>query len=209
MSMQPPPLPSNSKRPALNVRVKLLLGVSLISTCLFGLLVVLRILGLICPYSIPHDSMAPAVSAGDHVLMENFTFHFREPRRGDIIVFKSDRIEKLDLFSPGARYLKRIAGEPNDQLLLSNEMLYINGKLTVISNEFGPLVYQIPSIPVSANIFMRFETNVSVPGDSYFLLGDNSTKSNDSRMFGSVPRQNIIGRVWFCYWPPQHMGLVR
>ena len=139
--------------------------------------------------------------------MENFTFQIREPRRGDIVVFKSGGIEKLDRVSPGTRYTKRIVGEPHDQVLLSNDVLFINDKLTVISNDFGPVVYRMPSIP--AGFFQSALTDVTVPDGSYFLLGDNSTKSNDSRMFGSVPRQNIIGRVWFCYWPPQHMGLVR
>jgi signal peptidase I len=139
--------------------------------------------------------------------MENFTFQFREPRRGDIVIFKNEGIGTLDPGAPGMHYAKRVAGEPRDHVFLSNDVLFINEKLTVISNDFGPADYRMPSVP--GEVMLSVLNDVTVPDGSYFLLGDNGTNSYDSRMYGSVPRKNITGRVWICYWPPERMGLVR
>ena len=185
----------------------ILLPIGVTGALIIGTLICLRILGLICPYAIPTGAMAPAVSAGDHVLMENFTYLLREPRRGDIVVFKADGIDLLD---PSSRYIKRVSGQPAERVRLSDDQLYINEKLTVLSNDFGGIDYGMPLFPPGVTPRMLpTQTNVTVPDASYFLLGDNSKNSLDSRFFGSVPRRNITGQIWFCYWPPQRVGLVK
>jgi signal peptidase I len=204
MNSKPPPLPSRPPRSSLSRRNKLLIGLALFSPVVFGVLIVLRIFGLICPYSVPTGSMSPAVSAGDHVMMEDFTYLFRQPRRGDIVVFKS---EGVDLLSPHTRYIKRVAGEPGERVRLANDHLFISDKLMVLSNDFGEISYGMP--PVPAVFLPPVQTNVTVPDGCYFLIGDRATNSLDSRYFGAVPRQNITGRIWFCYWPPNRMGLVK
>jgi signal peptidase I len=111
------------------------------------------------------------------------------------------------LFSGGTRpgNVKRIAGEPGDRLRLSNGQLFINDKLVILSNALGKIVYNMPPHTQQSSL----NTNVTVPDDCYFLLGDNATNSLDSRFWRSIPRENIVGRVLFCYWPPERVGRVK
>jgi signal peptidase I len=165
-------------------------------------LILLRAFGLLCPYSIPTGGMRPAVAPGDHFMMEGISYLSREPRRGDIVVFKTDGITSLQ---PSQLYIKRVAGEPGEHVRLLEGKLFINEKQASLSNGVGKISYYIP--PFGG----RFETHtdVQVPQGQYYLLGDNSTNSSDSRYWGTVPRGNIIGRVWFSYWPPQRVGGIK
>ena len=196
----PPPLPHN--RRSLNGRIKLLIGVALVPATISGTLLLLRICGLIRLFSMPTGGMTPAVSAGDHVMMETMTYLAHEPHRGDVVVFKSDGIA---LLPPATIYVERVAGEPGDHLRISDGQLYINDKLTTLSNATGKINYLSPQFPGTPTL----QTNVTVPEGCYFVLGDNSTNSFDSRYWGNLPRANIMGRIKFCYWPPQRTGFVK
>ncbi|MDQ6632180.1 MAG: signal peptidase I, partial [Verrucomicrobiota bacterium] len=147
-------------------------------------------------------AMTPAVSSGDHVMMEGLTFLFRRPHRGDVVVFKTDGIASL----PSARmYIKRVTGEPGDHVRISEGKLFINDKQVSVSNAMGEIIYDLPP---HAQTF-SLQTDVRVPSGCYFVLGDNSTNSFDSRFWGSVPRKKILGRISFCYWPPQKLGGIK
>jgi len=197
----PPPLPK-LPRSSISGRSKLLIGLALVPACLVGALILLRICGLVRPFSVPTGAMTPAVSAGDHIMMEGMTYLSRQPRRGDIVVFKTDGIASLP---PATIYVKRVAGEPGDHLRISEGKLFINDKRVSLSNAVGGIAYDLPP---RTGAFSP-QTDVTVPSGCYFVLGDNSTNSFDSRFWGSVPRGNIIGRVLFCYWPPQRVGGVK
>lgn len=197
----PPHLPPPPRAPT-SRRTKLIIGLALTPAFIIGTLILLRIVGLTRPFSVPTGAMTPAVSAGDHVMMEGMTFLARRPRRGDIVVFKTDGIESLP---PATYYVKRVAGEPGDHLRLSAGKLFVNDKQVSLSNAVGEIAYDLP--PHSE--IVPPHTDVTVPEGCYFVLGDNSTNSLDSRFWGSVPRGNIIGRVWFCYWPPERVGGVK
>ena len=174
---------------------------AILAACLVATLIVLRLCGLLRPFAVPTGGMTPAVSAGDHVVMEDITFLSREPRRGDIVLFKTDGIPTLP---PAQFYVKRVAGQPGDHLQISDGNLFINEKQVWLSNNEGRITYDLPPY-FGASV----QTNVTVPNDCYFVIGDNSTNSLDSRFWGSLPRANIIGRVPFCYWPPHRMGAVK
>lgn len=197
----PPPL-SRPQRTPLDRRSKLLIGLALIPAVFVGALILLRILGLVRPFSVPTGAMTPAVSAGDHVMMEGMTFVARKPRRGDVVVFKTDGIASLP---PATIHVKRVAGEPGDHLRISDGKLYVNDKHVALSNVTGEIAY---FLPLRAETF-SLKTDVTVPDGHYFVLGDNSTNSFDSRFWGSVPSENILGRILFCYWPPQRVGGVK
>src|SRR5258708_39599302 len=124
----PPPLPQ-PRRVSLNRLDKLLIGLGLILVFLIGALIVLRIFGLIYPFLVPTGAMAPAVSAGDHVVMEGITFLVRNPRRGDIVAFKGHGIASL---GPETVYIKRVAGLPGEQLRFSRGNLFVNDKRVVL-----------------------------------------------------------------------------
>jgi signal peptidase I len=135
-------------------------------------------------------------------MMENVSFLCREPRRGDIVVFRTGGIASL----PSATfYVMRVAGEPGDHVRISEGKLFVNDKQVSLSNAVGEIAYNLSVHATS----LRAQTDVVVPNGCYFVLGDNSTNSFDSRFWGTVPRKNIIGRMSFCYWPPARTGGVR
>ena len=196
-----PPLPQ-PQRASTSRRTRLRIGLALIPAFVIGALIVLRICGLVRPFAVPTRAMAPAVSAGDHVVMEGMTFLTRKPHRGDIVVFRTDGVA---LLPPAQFYIKRIAGEPGERLRISEGKLFINEKQVALSNAVGEIAYDLPP---SAETFAS-KTDLTVPDGCYFVLGDNATNSFDSRFWGSIPRGNIIGRISFCIWPPQSVGGVK
>lgn len=199
----PPPLPP--RRPSLNPGSKVLIALSITIGALVCTIIGLRLCGLLYPLFVPTGAMTPAVSSGDRVIMEGVSFLSRQPRRGDIVVFKTDGIASLQ---PSSIYIKRVAGEPGEHIRISEGKLFVNDRLVSLSNEMGQIEYNLP--PNSPNSgALQPQTELKVPEGSYFVLGDNSTNSLDSRFFGSVPRGNIMGRVLFCYWPPQRAGSVK
>jgi signal peptidase I len=168
---------------------------------LFCLLVGLRIFGLARLFFVAKNSEAPALSTGDHIVSEGFSFHWRNPRRGDIVMFKTEGLR----FANAPVYAKRIIGQLGEHVSITNGDVYIDGALVVISNAYGPIRYT----PLPSMAAADYKDNMLVPSNQYFVLGDNSTQSIDSRYFGCVPAANIIGRAWLCYWPPQRIGLVK
>ena len=166
------------------------------------LLIVVGVLGLVRPFLVPTGSMTPAISPGDHVAMEGVTFLFRNPRRSDIVIFKTDGIPSM----PAATiYEKRVVAEPGEQFHISDGKLFINGQRVAISNAAGEIIYQPPPGMESFST----TNDIVIPPGCYFVIGDNSTNSLDSRMYGAIPRSNIMGRVWFCYWPSGRIGRVK
>lgn len=196
----PPPLPQGY-RDSVKRRRRLGIGLGVVVIGLLSILITLRITGLLRPFSIPTGAMSPAVSPGDHIIMEGMTYLFREPRRGDIAVFKTDGIAAVP---PAQFYVKRIAGEPGDRLRISDGKLSINGREMKLSNAVGRIVYGLPQGWEAK----APNTDLTIPDGHYFVLGDNTTNSYDSRFWGTVPRDNIKGRVLFRYWPPHRTGRV-
>ena len=197
----PPPLPK-TMRAGKSRHTRFLIVLALLPLVFIGPLIGLRICGLVRPFSVPTGAMTPAVSAGDHVLVEGVSFLSREPQRGDIVVFRTDGIASI---SKATFYVKRIAAEPGEHVRISDGKLFVDGKQVSLSNAVGEIEYN------SRPGFGRLspQTEVTVRSGCYFVLGDNSTNSFDSRFWGSVPRRNIIGRVAFCYWPPHRIGAVK
>jgi signal peptidase I len=182
--------------------VKLLVAVGMVPALVFVCLIVMRLLGLVCPFYIPNSGMAPALAPRDHVVMEGFSFLQRKPRRGDILVFKAEGISMLPA---GSTYVKRVVGLPGEHLRLANDRLYINEVPAALTNATGQISYLTLTTPGLEPAF----TDITIPAGRYFLIGDNTTNSLDSRYWGCLPAKNIKGRICFCYWPPQRIGLVR
>lgn len=184
-----------------SIRVRFVAFLGIIAAILFSLLVVLRIFGLVRLLCVAMNSDAPALTTGDRIVSEDLSFHWRNPRRGDLVFFKTDGLRCAN----APLYAKRIVGQPGEHVSITNGDLYINGALVVISNAYGPVRYlPVPSVPTA-----DYKDNMLVPSNQYFVLGDNSTKSFDSRYFGCVPAAKIIGRAWLCYWPPRRIGFVK
>jgi signal peptidase I len=151
------------------------------------------------------------IETGDHVFVDKFTYHFRRPERGEVFVFSTANIPLITgEGQPSQYYIKRLGGVPNDTLRIEAPKLYTNGHE---ATEFGfqrvmsgtvmnPLYsYRGYSNMTSMNFLTRPSETFTVPPKTYFALGDNSYFSSDSRYWGTVPQQNVMGRAVFVYWP--------
>jgi signal peptidase I len=157
------------------------------------------------PYRIPSSSMEPALhcaqpvagceaSFSDHVLVSRLTFSFRDPHRGEIIVFTAPP-RALGACGEGGVYVKRLIGLPGELIAEQQGQIYINGQRLkepyLDPKERDDLSYTWPRLGPS----------------QYFFLGDNRVDSCDSRLWGPVSRQALIGPVFATYWPPKRISL--
>lgn len=152
------------------------------------LLALLIQLFVLKPYVIPSPSMEPTLVEGDRVLVNRLVYHFRDPERGDVIVFHP----------PGAAegsepFIKRVVAIEGDTVAVHNGALWVNG---VAQDE--PFIKEYP-------IFDEF-TEVTVDADHVWAMGDNRNNSGDSRRFGQVSEDAIIGSAFCIYWPFSHIG---
>jgi signal peptidase I len=188
---------------------RLRIAVDWIVTIVGAVAIVLAIKAwVVNPYRIPSSSMEPTLhcarpAAGcearfsDRVLANRFIYHFRDPQRGDVIVFETPPAAKAKC-GAGGTFVKRIVGLPTERVQIrlrrGAAYVYIDGKRLdepYIENDrrdIGP------------------EETFKVPAGHYFVMGDNRSQSCDSRVWGSVPRNNIIGEVFMTYWPPQRIS---
>ena len=165
-------------------------------------LIVLRLFGLLIPYSIPTGSMSPAINARDNVLMEGLTYLKMDPRRGDIVVFTLDERKT----GRPLIYMKRLVGLPGERLRIFDGVLYVNDQPITLRNKAGDIHY----VTMPTSRYLRNDVDsVTIPEGHYFLLGDNSEHSSDSRFWGFVPAKSVMGRLVLCYWPPDRIGSVR
>lgn len=135
-------------------------------------------------FKVEGASMEPSFHQGQYVLVNKVLYSFHAPQRGEVVVFSKE---------PGVSCIKRVIGLPEEVIEIKEDKLYINGKL-LEEPSYIPLDY-------------RYHGSVKVPQDYYFVLGDNRNHSGDSRIWGPIPRQSIVGKVWLCYWPPDEWGL--
>ena len=186
---------------------------------------------LVQAFKIPSASMSPALLVGDHLLVNKFIFAgaggaskwydrilpYRAIRRGDVIVFKYP-------YENHPYYVKRVIGVPGDRVRIAGQHVFVNGselnepyavhdpmRADPYMFDFPPedLDYISGEIPADWASFLRHNVQhgeIVVPADDYFVLGDNRDNSSDSRYWGFVPRDAIVGSPIFVYWslrPPQ------
>lgn len=176
---------------------------------------------LVEPFRIPSGSMMPTLLAGDFILVNKFSYGIRlplvgtkvvdigEPRRGDVVVFRFPK-------DPATDYIKRIVGLPGDRIRYQDKMVYINGEKAVQEyigiyagvgaalgmsgaslreEQLGEVRHQI----LIQNNRHIAEGEFIVPEGHYFVMGDNRDNSNDSRFWGTVPEENLVGKA-FMIW---------
>lgn len=158
-------------------------------------------------FKIPTGSMRPTLLEGDLILVNKFIYgakipftdlklpKIREPERGDVIVFIYPENPKKD-------FIKRLVGLPGEIVEIKNGTVYINGK-PLEGHIFSQRYYY------NRGKFSAEEERISVPRDSFFVLGDNSASSQDSRYWGFVPYKNILGQAILIYWPPQRIRIIK
>jgi signal peptidase I len=167
---------------------------------------------LVKPFKIPSQSMVPTLDVGQRVLVDRVRFHFRDPKVGDVVVFKPPKGADVDECgkapAPGqacavatpthstTNFIKRIVAVPGDHISVKAGRVYINGKLRdpwKINKSADCGICNLPK-------------PVTIPPGHYYMMGDNRGESADSREWGPVPRKWIIGKAFFTYWPPKRVG---
>ncbi|MFC1559918.1 signal peptidase I [Candidatus Margulisiibacteriota bacterium] len=133
-------------------------------------------------------SMIPTLQIRDRVIVNKLVYKLKEPKRGEIILFKST-------IDPRKDFIKRLVALPGEEVAFRNGMLLINGK--VISQSQWDVVWDSSAFGPK-----------KVPANSYFFVGDNRPQSYDSRFWGFVPKKNIIGKAFLLVWPPFHIRLL-
>jgi signal peptidase I len=133
-------------------------------------------------------SMEPALYPGDYAIVNKIAYsNYSAPKRGDVIVFNHPQNP------PNVPYVKRIIGIPGDQIHISGGTISINGE---------PILEPYIKVPINRG------GDWTVPAREYFVLGDNRNNSSDSRAWGFVPYENIIGRLELIYLPTNHWSFL-
>ena len=155
------------------------------------------------PYQIPTPSMDPTIAPGDRVIANRLIYKFRDPKRGDIIVFQptDSARQKCDAPDPEVPFVKRVIGLPGDhvEVIAGKPDVLINGKPYVAPRaDINPLQGESESLP---------SRSFDVPPDSLFVLGDNRQFSCDSHQWPEpfVPLDRVIGQAEVTYWPLSHV----
>jgi signal peptidase I len=141
------------------------------------------------PVKVEGTSMTPLISDQERIFINKFVYRFEPIERGDVVVFwyPLDRSKS---------FIKRVVGLPDDMVEIREGQVYVNGKL--LPEPYVP--------PESADLGTLSPTRI--PQGEYFVMGDHRTSSNDSRIFGPVPRNFIYGKAVFAYWPVDHFGSI-
>lgn len=142
------------------------------------------------PVKVEGGSMEPELQDQERIFINKLAYRLEDIRRGDIVVFTYPR-------DPRKSFIKRVIALPGDRVRIYDGQVYLNGRL--IQEPYVPQEY-LDSVSYP---------EIRVPADSYFVLGDHRSMSNDSREFGPVHRNFIYGKAVFGYWPMDKMGVLR
>jgi signal peptidase I len=154
------------------------------------ILAVFVIIFLYQPVKVEGTSMLPQLQDQERIFINKFVYRLEPIERGDIVVFHFPR-------DTSKSYIKRVIGVAGDRIRIVDGEVYLNGQ---------PLIESY--VPADYADHKSFP-EITVPADSYFVLGDHRSMSNDSREFGTVERPYIYGKAVFVYWPMEKLGRVR
>jgi signal peptidase I len=142
------------------------------------------------PVKVEGTSMMPSLDDQERIFVNKFVYRLEAIQRGDIVVFRYPR-------DPSKSYIKRVIGLAGDRIRIEDGRVYVNGAL--LQEDYVPAAYADD----------RSYHEIEVPENSYFVLGDHRSMSNDSRDFGPVRESYIYGKAVFGYWPMDRVGRVR
>lgn len=153
---------------------------------IIALLIVIPIRAFVFqPFFVKGQSMEPNFDNGDYLIIDELSYKFREPQRGEVVVFKYPN-------NPSQRYIKRIIGLPGETIAIKN------GKVIIVKDKKEEVLDELNYL---AEGFTSGSAELSLGTNQFFVLGDNRPASSDSRAWGALPKDDIIGRVLIRVWP--------
>lgn len=184
------PLASGSSPQPDRPRVKASFGVWIRDLIISLAISAFIIVFLYQPVKVEGTSMMPSLEDQERIFVNKFVYRLEPIERGDIVVFRYPR-------DPSKSYIKRVIGTAGDHIRIESGQVYVNGQ--PLDEDYVPPAYADT----------RSYPDTLVPPDSYFVLGDHRSMSNDSRDFGPVNQSYIYGKAVFGYWPMDKLGRVR
>jgi signal peptidase I len=139
------------------------------------------------PRFIPSDSMLPTLEVGDRLVVEKISYRFRPPATGEIVVFDPPQQLQIQGYAKDQAFIKRVIGTPGQTVQIEDGKVYLNGNSLKEDYIAEPPAYRMEP--------------VRVPEDQLFVMGDNRNNSNDSHVWGFLPKENVIGHACFRFWP--------
>jgi signal peptidase I len=148
------------------------------------------------PFVVKGASMEPNFHEKEYLIIDEVTYRFSEPSRGDIVVLKNQGYDEHDFF------IKRVIGLPGERIVISG------GRVRIFNKNSLDGFYVDESLYLSAAVLTFGDTDVTLTEDQYFVLGDNRPASLDSRRIGPISKESIVGRAFFRGWPINRIELL-
>jgi signal peptidase I len=143
------------------------------------------------PFIVSGQSMDPTFANGQYLIVDELSYHFEAPQRGEVIIFRYPK-------DPSQFFIKRIIGLPGETVMIRNgqvEIKKVDGTVVTLDESYV------------VNLGNGGDATYPIPAGEYFVMGDNRPESSDSRSWGLLPRQNIVGRAFLRLLPVQTIGL--
>lgn len=143
------------------------------------------------PFVVDGESMYPTFEGGDYLIVDQLSYKFSEPKRGDVIVFRYPNKETVF-------YIKRIIGLPGETVAIDH------GKVSITKTDGTTLTLEEPYVVTED---ATYSSSTALGKDQYYVMGDNRPRSSDSRTWGALPKRDIMGRALVRLMPPESFGL--
>ena len=160
----------------------------------FGAIFALIYLFIAQFHKVSGNSMVPTLHNEDYLITEKVSYKFGKPHRGQIIVLKNPKNESED-------FIKRIIALPEDTIKVEANFVFVNGEK--LTEDYLP-----PGTPTHSGAFLTEGKTIKVNSEEFFVFGDNRDHSSDSRAWGPITKDEIVGKAFFLYWPIERVGLL-
>ncbi len=151
------------------------------------------------PHQVNGQSMVPNFQSGEYVLSDKVSYKLGQPKRGDIVVFHAPETANCPK-GTGCDFIKRLLGLPGETVEIKDNGIWINGQKLV--EPYIPDTFQTLPGPYTR------QGAITLGQDEYFASGDNRPYSSDSRSWGPITKNDIVGKAFLRYWPPQSAGVI-
>ncbi len=157
-----------------------------LETVLLALLLFLVLNTVTARFQVQGSCMEPTLHSGQYLIVSRLTYWVHPPERGDVVILHPPN-------NPSDDYIKRIVGVPGERIEIRDGEVWVDGFLLHEPYVAGPPAYS---------------DSWNLGEGEYLVLGDNRNNASDSHSWGVLPRENIVGKAWLCYWPPEEWGIV-